>query len=104
MTLRRTEHQSRGYAPRWRRIQQARTWLGDKARQARTGLPLLARREATRHMALSAVIMALSFRAMARLAPHAPDWATTADTVWATIDQPVRNYIACVRVVNGQLP
>ncbi|MFE7958688.1 hypothetical protein [Streptomyces sp. NPDC057413] len=57
-------------------------------------LALLWRREAARHVALSAVIMVLSFWAMARLAPHAPGWAKTADTVWATIDQPVRNYFA----------
>jgi hypothetical protein len=81
-------------APRWRRLHQAFDWLSRRTRQAWTNLPQLWRHETARHMAFSAAVTLFGAWLLGQVMPHVPGWAATVDRTLATIDQPVRHYLA----------
>ncbi|MCQ8833762.1 hypothetical protein [Streptomyces malaysiensis] len=81
-------------APRWHRLHEALAWMGHRTGQARARLAQLWQYDTVRHMAFSACVTLLGAWLLSQFMPHVPSWAAVVDGMRATIDDPVRGYLA----------
>ncbi|MEU0896864.1 hypothetical protein [Streptomyces massasporeus] len=79
---------------RWPSFPRARGWISHRTGQARTKLAQLWRYETIRHLAFSTAVTLLGAWLLGQLLPGMPGVAATVDAVGATIDDPVRRYLA----------
>ncbi|MFI9772433.1 hypothetical protein ACIHJG_37120 [Streptomyces sp. NPDC052415] len=68
--------------------------MSHRTGQASARLARLWQYDTVRHMAFSACVTLFGAWLLSQFMPHVPGWEAAVDGMWATIDDPVRHYIA----------